>query len=216
MRELRGPVTALLTVILVAAVVAVGALDSPRPTAARGDRLGPESGEPVAHYLDRAQRSLDEESAARYALVSLDTEVSPADALQLTAGTRIAEVIFRVPIPRVQTPIVAVPVPDGAEAVLRAEGIAATRTTTGGSTARAAQVAAVSSARLAGGCACVVALLVRGETTALQQIGTRPGVRAVEALPADAVYGRLGVSLLLPEQDGIVAPGPDDGAVPPA
>ncbi|MBD0323641.1 MAG: hypothetical protein ICV72_09675, partial [Aldersonia sp.] len=81
MRELRGPVTALLAVILVAAVVAVGALDSPRPTPARGDRLGPESGEPVAHYLDRAQRSLDEESAARYALVSLDTEVSTADAL---------------------------------------------------------------------------------------------------------------------------------------
>lgn len=38
-------------------------------------------------------------------------------------------------------------------------------------------------------------------------------VRAVEALHADAVFGRFAIRPLLPEHAETVSPGPDDGAV---
>ena len=59
--------------------------------------------------------------------------------------------------------------------------------------------------------ACVIGLVVRAPTAVLADIAATDGVRAVEALPADAVAGRFSVSPLLPEHVDVVLPGPDDG-----
>ncbi|HSK57415.1 MAG TPA: hypothetical protein VK935_00035, partial [Actinomycetospora sp.] len=87
---------------------------------------------------------------------------------------------------------------------------------------RPAAAAATESARLATGCACIVALVVEADPTALAPLRARPGVRAVEVAPAGARIGALAVSPLLPSQtdDGrdppeTVGPVPDDGPVPP-
>ena len=53
---------------------------------------------------------------------------------------------------------------------------------------------------LAGGEPAVVAALVHADTAALRRIAATPGVRAVEALPQDAVAGRFAVRPLLPQQ----------------
>jgi hypothetical protein len=128
----------------------------------------------------------------------------------------VSELIYHVPIPRVQTPIVAVAVPDNADAAMRSADAAAERVLLrAGGSDRAAQVAAVSAARLAARCACVAGALVRADSATLMSIAQRERVRAVEALPPDAVYGRIAVTPLLPEQDVTAGPGPDDGPVPP-
>jgi hypothetical protein len=45
-------------------------------------------------------------------------------------------------------------------------------------------------------------------------VAGRDGVRAVEALPPDAVSGKFAVEPLLPEYIDVVGPLPDDGPVP--
>ena len=109
-------------------------------------------------------------------------------------------------------PEVTVAVPQHPEALRRAPTVAASRLQIPASgNDRAARVAAVSAERLAAGCACVVGMVVWAAPEDLQALTDDARVRAVEALPGDAVAGRFAVSPLLPEQVEVVAPGPDDG-----
>lgn len=218
----RSAATAGCVLALVALVVVLGVLNPPQRPPVATDRLGPDSGEPVAQYLDRAAAGLaDLDTAAaeaaspeHWALVSLTTERTAPDAYRLAAGVRVSELLFRVPLDRVQTPLVVVGIA-GERSAARAAAVAAGRMQgSAGEWDRQAQIDAVSAARLSADCACVVGLTVRGDPAALRALAATPGVRSVEALPADAVFGRFAVVPLLPEQTGTVAPGPDDGEVP--
>lgn len=125
-----------------------------------------------------------------------------------------SRVMFRVPIDRVQTPLMSVPVPDDDEAVRRSPGVAATRLVSlGGDTDRQQQVALASAKHLADGCACAVGVLVRATSDGLSALEREPSVRAVEAMLPDASPWLAAIRPLLPEYVDVVAPGPDDGPV---
>lgn len=67
----------------------------------------------------------------------------------------------------------------------------------------------------AAGEGCVIGLIVRADIPTLVQLASLGGdVRAVEALPSDAVAGRFAVRPLLPAYREQVAPLPDDGRLP--
>ncbi|RVW00512.1 hypothetical protein [Rhodococcus spongiicola] len=210
----------LATVVLAGVVVGLGVANPVPAARISTDRLGPDSGEQVSEYLDRAHRTLEADpdadpEAEHWALVSLDTPIAPTQLVEVAGDLRIAQVLFRVPLDRVQTPLETVPVAANPTAVLRAPTVAAARqqaSVVGDD--RQSRVMAYSAAQLAEGCACVVAATVRGSLEQLQNLAGRPGVRAVEALPADAVAGAFAVSPLLPTQTSSVLPGPDDGPVP--
>lgn len=189
-----------------------------------GASLGPESGQLVATYLRTAAADLADATgeAPRWALLTPTEALTPAAAATLAEGTRTSRVLLRVPVPRVQTPLVAVEVADqhgptalGAE-VAGAQARAGSTLTRAAATetGRGARVDAVAGARLRAGCACVVGVLLRGSPAALRAVAARAQVRAVQPAPAGAAYGRLAVSPLLPQQTRTVSPGPDDGAVP--
>lgn len=210
------------TVALAAVVVGLGVANPPQPGRVGTDALGPESGELVAEYLGRAAASLTDASAAdsadagpRWALVSFDAPVTTSQLLAVAPDVRVSQVLFRVPVDRVQTPIVAVPVPANDVAVRRAPSVAAARLQAGAvGNDRGSRIAAYSASRLSADCACVVGATVRGSLDRLRALAAVPGVRAVEALPADAIAGAFSVNPLLPTQSTSVVPGPDDGPVP--
>jgi hypothetical protein len=79
---------------------------------------------------------------------------------------------------------------------------------------RPAAVTAAEAVQLRSGCACVLALLVYGDGSALRTVTARPGVRAVHAALPDTPLQDLAISPLLPEQVDLVGPVPDDGPVP--
>ena len=220
----RGAAGALGGVVAVALVVGtlavIGHLNPQRQLGVSTDRLGPDSGERVADYLARARTSLDSgtDSAPdepRWGSVSFDRELTTQQAYAIADGVRISQVIFRVPLERVQTPILTVGVPGSERSVSNSAARAASEVQDSFTTSsRQAQIAAVSRNRLLGGCACVVTVVVRGTQPELSEVAGRPGVRSVEALPPDAVSGKFAVEPLLPEYVDIVAPLPDDGPVP--
>ena len=220
------PAPAVVAVVVgVAAVVGVG-FANPVPTPPiRTDTLGPDSGEAVPDYLDRARDSVASVDGPVWALVSftkaltVDEVITSTSSVQVpgaeVSGVRVSRVMFRVPIERVQTPLMSVPVPDNDEAVRRSPGVAATRLASlGGDTDRQQQVALASAKQLSAGCACAVGVLVRATPEGLDAIARESNVRAVEALPSDASPWLAAVRPLLPEYVDVVAPGPDDGPVP--
>jgi hypothetical protein len=220
------PAPAVVAVVVgVAAVVGVG-FANPVPTPPiRTDTLGPDSGEAVPDYLDRARDSVASVDGPVWALVSFTKALTVDDVMTTTSsvqvpgaevsGVRVSRVMFRVPIERVQTPLMSVPVPDNDEAVRRSPGVAATRLVSlGGDTDRQQQVALASAKQLSAGCACAVGVLVRATPEGLEAIEHDSNVRAVEALPSDASPWLAAVRPLLPEYVDVVAPGPDDGPVP--
>lgn len=81
---------------------------------------------------------------------------------------------------------------------------------------RAAAAAALTVSRLRAGEPGIIGVLARGTTEQLRAIADRPRVRAVEALPADAVWERFAVRLLQPQQVDAAVPLPDSAPVPPA
>ncbi|MGW6374910.1 hypothetical protein ACWFRB_02440 [Rhodococcus sp. NPDC055112] len=217
MRDRAGAVVAVCCVLALAVLVVVlGLANPPRPTSIATDRLGPDGGEAVTGYLDRAADSVGgSDTEQHWALVSLGPEATVDQAYLLADGVRISQVLFRVPVERVQTPLIVVDVPADEAAVRRSPLVAAGRLQgSAGEWDRQARIDAVSAGRLADGCACVVGMTVRGDLAQLRALAARPAVRAVEALPADAEYGRFAVTPLLPEHVDVVLPGPDDGEVP--
>ncbi|MHD0303501.1 hypothetical protein [Rhodococcus erythropolis] len=224
-RGLTPALAVVAVVVGVAAVVGVG-FANPVPTPPiTTDTLGPDSGEAVPDYLDRARDSVASVDGPVWALVSftraltVDEVITSTSSVQVpgaeVSGVRVSRVMFRVPIERVQTPLMSVPVPDNDEAVRRSPGVAATRLISlGGDTDRQQQVALASAKQLSAGCACAVGVLVRATPEGLDAITRESNVRAVEALPSDASPWLAAVRPLLPEYVDVVAPGPDDGPVP--
>lgn len=204
----------------VALVVVLGIRYPPAADGVATDRLGPETAESIAGYLDRAHDSLSgPDDGDRWALVSF-TEYRPAAALpgQLT-GVRVNQALYQVPLPRVATPLVAVQVPDSPAALTRSGDDAAWRLADrrryAADGTRGAQILDTSIARLRTGCACAPGALVRAPLPALRELADRPGIRAVQALPVDAVAERFALAPLLPDSGDPVVPPPDDGPVPP-
>ena len=205
--------------VCAAVVVALGITNPPAPDGISTDRLGPDTGETIAEYLDRARDSLSgTDDGDRWALVSF-ADYRPTAALPgLSSGVRMSQALYQVPLPRVATPLVAVQVPANATALTRSGTDAAwqladrRRYTADGT--RGARVLDGSIARLRAGCACSPGLVVRAPLSGLRELAGRPGVRAVQALPADAVAERFAVAPLLPDSADPVAPRPDDGPVP--
>jgi len=215
---------ALLAVLLVAfalTVVAAGQRGDP-PAATGAERLGPEFGEPVADYLQRAARSLPLSSEDEaWALVQPSGYLDPSGATDLVRGTRLSAVVFRVPLPGVQTALVARDLPGQRPAAELGTAMreaaqdrarAAAQAPPG---SRRAAAAITEAARLQAGCTCVLALLVWADGDTLRELAGRPGVRAVHAASPGTPRQELAVSPLLPEQPDVVGPVPDDGPVPP-
>lgn len=202
--------------LVIGALAVIGHLNPVRQSIVSTDRLGPDSGEQVAEYLARAEESLRSDTAEpRWGSVSFDRELTAEQVRTVADGVRISQVLVRVPLDRVQTPILTVGVPGSERSVLnstaRAASLAAASLGVGD---RQAQIAAVSQRRLLDGCACVVTVVVRGTPAELTELAGRPDVRAVQALPPDAVSGKFAVEPLLPEYVDVVGPLPDDGLVP--
>ncbi len=206
----------LAAVVLVAVTVVLGVVNPVRRVPVSTDTLGPENGERVSDYLARSSRSLDQElRGERWALVSFETPVTTGVVRELALGVRVSQVMFRVPLERVQTPLIAVSVAAGDAALARASVLAAGRVPMKtGETDRQANISAVSAEELSRNCACVIGVVVRADLDQLTAMRSAPEVRVVEALSADAVFGRFAVRPLLPEQVEFVEPGPDDGFVP--
>ncbi|MFD3747528.1 hypothetical protein [Nocardia sp. NPDC058633] len=200
-----------------AVILLVAAFRAPPPASAVAtDRLGPAPGEQVQRYLDEARTSLDGvDGDQHWALVSFTEYLTPPQLPAAAEGLRIAGVIQHVPIERVQTPVITVATPAGDEPALKsAEAAAGLVAAQQFRDQRSADIARVTENRLRAGCACTAGIVVRGTLPRLRDLANRPDVRAVQALPADAVGGRFAVSPLLPGSSDTVTPSPDDGPVP--
>jgi len=209
-----------IAIAIIGVLVGLVVQSAPRPDPVTTDRLGPDYGESVTEYRARADVSLSgDDGTDHWALVSF-TDYPPATALpQYRADLRISRVLYEVPIPRVSTPLVDVQVPDNDEALLRsaddaASQLMAQRQDNAAPDERTNRVLDLSSDRLHGECACVAGLIVRAPLSVLSALTERDQVRAVQALPADAVAGSFAVMPLRPGDTDFVAPVPDDGPVP--
>ncbi|WP_297009463.1 hypothetical protein [uncultured Corynebacterium sp.] len=178
---------------LVALVVTVVALSNSdrlsRPTAVNGDVLGPETGESTGDYLSRAADTLASTTgdAPRWALVSPD---GPADVAALTA------VFSDQPDLRVSTLLAG-----GVQWALPEPAVGHRREDVFiGARQRVAASAGVPDTDEA---LRITGVIVHGTPAELHAVASTPGVRAVEPLPADAVYGRFGVR---PLEDTAPAP----------
>lgn len=247
-------------VIVLALVTILTALrtDLPRSPGVMSDALGPDPGEPVAEYLDRAAASLavggdepggaagggddnddnhdnDDDNATsldpealRWALLSADQAWTAADADAVGRDLpRISGLTVQVPVDGVAMPVTEVALAEpvageeSREAVFDrglqrvADGLGAgAPTSTEPGADRAAAAAALTASRIRSGAPSIIGLLVRGTPAQLRAAAEVPGVRAVEALPADAVWGRFAVRPLQPQQIETAAPLPDSGPVP--
>jgi hypothetical protein len=214
-----GVLAACGVVALLVALYAAWQSPPPAPLPPAGSvRLGPDPGQDVAAYL--TSRSLPAPGSVAPALVQFAAEQTPDGAAALIAGGTAATAVFRVPLPRVQTALRFEALDPGAPLAVALD---TARQRAGSATAddvtrrsgRARDVAAAEAAALAApGCTCVLALVVRADTTALRAIAARPGVRAVDAAPPGTTDRELALSPLLPEQVGRADPPPDDGPVP--
>ncbi|MGV9677270.1 hypothetical protein ACWDSJ_18490 [Nocardia sp. NPDC003482] len=210
----RWAVWATAAALFAVLIVVLGWAYPPRPAVVSTDRLGPVSGEPVADYLARAHRTLDgADTADHWALVSFTAGLSPDRIPEHANGLRVSQVVHHVPIDRVTTPFVTIPVPAGDEvAVASARAAAGLLSATPPADERSARITAVVADRLRSGCPCTVGLVVRGPLGRLRELATHNDIRAVEVLPADA--GVFGLAPLLPEYTDTAASGPDDGPIP--
>ncbi|MDN5859886.1 MAG: hypothetical protein L0H84_14820, partial [Pseudonocardia sp.] len=182
--------------------------------------LGPDAGEDVGAYLTRIRAGLPPPGVPVLALVQFGDALTGADALAGAAGSTTVTAVFQVQLPRVQTALAfedlepRVPTATAlASAQARAASAAARRA--GAGTRRQRAIATAERVALADpACACVIALVVRGDRAALEAVAARPGVRAVQAAPAGVTRAELALSPLLPAQTTRAVPLPDDGQVP--
>lgn len=197
------------------------------PRAQESVRLGPAPGQSVSDYLDGLRPRLPAAGARPVpALIQFAGERDTEDvaALLAAANATAVRVVFRVPLPRVQTALrfeqlTDVDLPNPLEASRRrldlardaAQGQAAAEASR--ATGRQRAVARYEAVELAGPCRCVLAVLAVGDRAALSTLASRPGVRAVDAAPPGARPDEVAVTPLLPEQTGTVGPMPDDGPV---
>ncbi|HEY2763886.1 MAG TPA: hypothetical protein VGJ13_07710 [Pseudonocardiaceae bacterium] len=186
------------------------------------ERLGPDSGELVADYLQRAAGSFPPPGGGEvWGLVQLGDYLDPAAAAQEMRGARLSSVVLRVPLPGVQTALIFQDLPGQHPAVELAGAMRAAaqeRAQAAGQAppgSRRAAVATAEAARLRAGCTCVLAVLVRADGAVLRDLASRVGVRAVQAAHPGTPREDVAVSPLLPEQRDTVGPVSDEGPVPP-
>jgi hypothetical protein len=210
----RLSAAAVAVAVVAAAVVVLGVSNPVRTARVATDRLGPDTGQSVDDYLAFAQSTLSgDDTDDRWALLSLRSDATTGELASIVGETRVSQVYAHVALERVQTPVVVVAVSAHpvslANAVVRAaEKVPSTETS------RGQAVAAVTRTRFASNCACVAAALVRAPLPVLGELSASPAVRAVEALPSDAVFGTFSVNPLLPETVDTAVVQPDDGVVP--
>jgi hypothetical protein len=199
------------------------------PRAQESVRLGPLPGQSVSGYLAGLTGHLPPAGAGPVpALIQFTDERPVADVASLLAAAAVTpvRVVFRVPLPRVQTALrfeqltqvdLRDPARSGQRRLTLARDAVARRAVAEASRAagRQAAVARYEAAALGGGdCRCVLAVLALGDRAALTKLSSRPGVRAVDAAPVGAASAELALAPLLPEQSGKVGPLADDGPVP--
>ncbi|MFJ4657786.1 hypothetical protein ACIP5Y_41525 [Nocardia sp. NPDC088792] len=205
---------AVAAVLVAVLIVVAGWAVPPNNGVIATDRLGPEDGVAVTDYVAHAKTTLQgNDKDQRWALVSFTAGITAEQIPGFTSGVRVSEVVFHIYIPGVATPIVTVDVPAGDAAAVDSEKAAAYQVDS--LTAyddRSSAVKKVVTSRLRADCACVVGLVVRTPLDQLRNLAAHSGVRAVEALPADA--STFAVAPLLPEQQDHVGPGTDGAPVP--
>jgi len=208
---------------LVVAAVAVAFLSRPDPpvgppASTDAVRVGVAPMSSVPDYVGTSRAKLAALPAGEsYALVAFTTYVAPARLPDILAGTAVAEVVVRVPLPGEQTEIIRVParqLPGDVTAEMRRvaarkerEVVAyRSRAASEQNLTGAAERAAAEAAALRDGCACVYAALVRADRDALVTLGTRDGVRVVD--PAPEVTDPVRTVLLppLPDQTDLARP----------
>ncbi|HJC86289.1 MAG TPA: hypothetical protein H9751_12280 [Candidatus Corynebacterium faecigallinarum] len=171
-----------------------------RPQAINGDSLGPETGETVVDYVTRARESLVEaETGAdsddpRWALV---TPMVPAGTEPLT------EMLSDQADLRVSTLLAGNTqwsLPEPAVGQHRGDVFAEAR----------ALMAANAGVEVDDPALDVLGVLVHGTPAQLRALDDRPDVLTVEALPADAVYGRIGMRPVSADAEDSDAPA-DEG-----
>ncbi|MFB8004586.1 hypothetical protein [Nocardia sp. NPDC056000] len=212
-RRVAGWSAAVLLVIL---IVLLGWAIPPRKGIVATDRLGPENSEPVDGYLARARDTLSGgDTAEHWALISFTEGISADHLPEYSGGLRISDAIYHVAIDRVATPVLDIPLPAGEAAALGSQRSAAAAVAVAQAyNDRDVRTNAVVAARLRANCPCLVSLVVHGNLEQLRNLAARPGIRAVEALPADASAAVFAIAPLLPEQRDLADAGPNDGPVP--
>lgn len=235
-------------VIVLALVTILTALrtDLPRSPGVMSDALGPDQGEAVTEYLDRAAASLDvgggavgagdnddgndgtdlDRGTPRWALISAAQAWTVPDAEAVARELpRVSELIVQVPVDGVSMPVTEVVLTEPAagetsrEPVIDrslervADGLDAANPA-GEGAERGAETAALTASRIRSGDPAIIGMVVRAAPTRLRAVARQPGVRAVEALPADAVWGRFAVRPLQPQHLETASPIPDTGPVP--
>jgi hypothetical protein len=213
-----GCVLVLFALVAYAGVLAARS-DAPAPTRAGQVRLGPDPGEAVAEYLARLPAALPAPGERAFALVQLSPEITTDAAAALVGTAPVAQVVLRVPLPRVQTALRFLSLPPGAPVAgaldtARAQAGFAAEADASRLTGRAGDVARAEAAAYAGPCACVLALVVQSDRAGLETLARTPGVRAVDAAPPGVPLAGLALAPLLPEQTVTADPVPDDGPVP--
>jgi hypothetical protein len=222
-----GTVAALLIAMLWAADP-----DPVRPSP-RADliRVGVVEGQSVPGYVDSSRGELDSLMHApagppTWALVTLSAYYAPDRLPAVLAGSAVAQVYARPPLPDAGTEVVRIPayrLPDDVVAGMlaaaarrdreQADYRRLSRRLDGGDphAARlrqayesAASVAAAEAGAYRRRCACVFAAVVRAAPAALHRIANRPEVRAVDPAPEVNALDRAEFSPPLPEQRGTI------------
>ena len=243
---LRGaPVARLVAIFAVAAagVLLLGSLWVSRPEAVPPEdprdmvRVGVVQGQTVPGYLTSSHTelaALTDPSAPAvgdiWALVSFDGYRAPGALPELLAGTAVAQVYTRVPMPGAHTQVVRIPVyrlpADVLSGMLDAalqrdreraeyDQLARRLAGAGGHQERArrayesaAGTAATEAAAYRSGCSCVFAAVVRATPDALRGVAERSGARVVDPAPEVRSLDRTEFRPPLPEQTGTVPPEP--------
>ncbi|MCX6471700.1 MAG: hypothetical protein NTW76_20645 [Corynebacteriales bacterium] len=209
-------VGAVAVLVVLGGLYALGAAHPPRRPAVTTDRLGPTGGQSVDEYIAAASAGTARATGTRWALVSPRAPLDDDTAWSLIAGTGPSRVAFHVTVDAVATPTTFEPLTRDRGSLQTARDLAVDdveRTVGPDAVGRDRQIATLVRSRLTAGCACVVALVVRGDADRLRAIAGDRRVRAVEVLPADA-GGRFTVGALLPEQSDRVGPLSDTAPVP--
>lgn len=206
------------------------------------DSLGPENGERVDDYRARAAASLAESAGGadadgdlRWGLVTAGFAWSVPEAVGVVRELpRVSGLYVQVPVPGVAMPVTGVTLAEptvgetsrdpvfarGLEQVVARLGAAPGPGPSGlpapspPDPDRAAATAALTVSRIRAGEAAIIGLLARGTPAQLRAVADQPWVRAVEALPPDAVWHRFAVRPLQPQQADAAFPLPDDAPVP--
>ena len=187
----------------------------------------------TANGRDDDEDAATDPDARRWALVTAGWAWSVPEAAGVVRELpRVSGLYVQVPIDGVAMPVTGVTLAEpvagesGREAVFRRGLEEVVRRLEGGPPTssgvpqppeadRAAAKNALTVSRIRADEPAIIGLLARGTTEQLRAVADQPWVRAVEALPPDAVWERFAVRPLQPQQVEAAFPLPDDGAVPP-